>query len=128
MNGGITEIGATRQTSQNKGQGGNNITSHSQKPRLIRRLLHRALGIKARRQLFERYAENYHERFRAAIDYQFAEEPRQVFGLFILITGCIAFGMLCDHDIINNDYGTAARSGLSVVVFATVIYCYLQVS
>lgn len=90
----------------------------------------RGSGVDARRQLFEKYAESYHERFRAAIDYQFAEEPRQVYGIFVLVSGCVLFGALWDRigtDVDAGDYAPAIRSAVGSVLFGTLVYCFLQV-
>lgn len=87
-------------------------------------------NLEARHKLYQRYAESYHERFRAAIDYQFAEEPRQVIGMAILLVGCIVVGMISDRredDAKKGDYGQSAFWALSTVAFGALVYCFLQV-
>lgn len=91
-------------------------------------------SVAARREIYNKYAETYHERFRAAIDFQFAEEPRQVIGMVVLIAGCCLGGISMDllgqrgggRSLGTGESEVTARAGFLGMLFCVCVYCFLQ--
>lgn len=87
------------------------------------------LTVEQRKKLFYDYASHYTDRFRSGIDFQYAEKPRQVIGLFILFLSIGFLGFMSEkwdtYYLLSPS--NATRGALLGVYCTLLIYCFLQV-
>lgn len=87
-----------------------------------------SLTMHERKRLFYDYASHYADRFRCGIDFQYAEEPRQIVGLIILVMVTGLFGFYWES-ISRRDTISAQKSAhaaLAGIFFTLLVYCFLQ--